>query len=719
MTSSINTSDVVDMIKRRAIAGERRSVADALVGRASRSLDLAVQKRIESRSLMQSIDDLVSSNLSRDNVENYLREIGRNEDDISRIMLIHDDMIGRNAQLNKMLDEMDVGGSELFTGHGSQGYMKMTEPERTGVIRQGYDKARSAIDNAMGKDDVIRGNSLNRSRKEVLRREGFPTEGYERASDAKRETMSSTQRLFSTDRVRPDLEQMRVTDGLRDRRGKNMATQIDSRIAAAAKENEVYGILADAKLENDVMGMVGRKLNKTPTKASLDANGEVLYTVKRMSGDVEYAIPRSADNWIKALDNSFKGGEAAGSILRGYDNLMGFWKRMATSLNIRFHVRNGMCNYFMAWSDDMGDIRGWEDGFRVLTRDEGSYKVAGEVMDGEKLRKEMMEFQVIKGEFGPAEIQDQLTRGMDASRTLWGKVSRAGDAAGGWTEDMSRASVYINARNKGMSQLESARQVDRTLYNYGSEALTSFERNVMKRAVPFYSWMRNNIPATMRRIAKNPGKQAGLLRAQRGMWDALGSEVDIESLPEYKQDTVPVKLPNGDIILVQPSMITTMDLSKVTDSNSLISQLTPMLGFPLEEIFGKDSFTGADLGEKERANGAIQWVDSVLYGNQYWEGLKDKLGMTERIDRYGDQNAYIAAPGRTSRFLDSAFPVVRSYGKGLDVYDEDQPFNLAAIAGLKAYPYDKQSEKEQATYRQLRAIEDELSEQRKDTEIRR
>src|SRR5207244_9530388 len=48
-----------------------------------------------------------------------------------------------------------------------------------------------------------------------------------------------------------------------------------------------------------------------------------------------------------------------------------------------------------------------------------------------------------------------------------------------------------------------ALQVKKVHYDYG--ALTQFERSVMRRVAPFYTWTRANVPAVIRQLGESPG----------------------------------------------------------------------------------------------------------------------------------------------------------------------------------------------------------------------
>lgn len=72
-------------------------------------------------------------------------------------------------------------------------------------------------------------------------------------------------------------------------------------------------------------------------------------------------------------------------------------------------------------------------------------------------------------------------------------------------EKFYRTSYFINGLRSGLSPDDAAKLVDETLFNYQG-SLTLFERRVMKRLAPFYSFQRNAIPLVLKSMLTEPGR---------------------------------------------------------------------------------------------------------------------------------------------------------------------------------------------------------------------
>lgn len=92
-----------------------------------------------------------------------------------------------------------------------------------------------------------------------------------------------------------------------------------------------------------------------------------------------------------------------------------------------------------------------------------------------------------------------------AERQSIGRVLRAGGSVGQNVEDFNRLSHFIEALKQGYSPEEAALSVKRWQFDYRPEAYTWAERNVMKRIIPFMSFMKNNLYLVASELSENPG----------------------------------------------------------------------------------------------------------------------------------------------------------------------------------------------------------------------
>ena len=121
------------------------------------------------------------------------------------------------------------------------------------------------------------------------------------------------------------------------------------------------------------------------------------------------------------------------------------------------------------------------------------------------------------------------------SRSAWRTGLGVGSDFNRHIEFTNRVPMYIYLRRKGFSSAEAASRVRDLQFDYGR--LAPFEKQFMRRAVPFYAFTRKMAPLFLTTLAERPGGLMGMtIRGSR-----LASEDKGAILPEYigGQTTLP------------------------------------------------------------------------------------------------------------------------------------------------------------------------------------
>jgi hypothetical protein len=112
-------------------------------------------------------------------------------------------------------------------------------------------------------------------------------------------------------------------------------------------------------------------------------------------------------------------------------------------------------------------------------------------------------------------------------------------------EDLPRVASAIYALQRGATWEQAAKKVADTHFDYGH--LTSFERNVARRILPFYTWSARNIPFTTKNVVAKPGKYANYQKIRENAAKMSGvDEQNAETRKLYADlEKAGVKLPKG------------------------------------------------------------------------------------------------------------------------------------------------------------------------------
>lgn len=200
-----------------------------------------------------------------------------------------------------------------------------------------------------------------------------------------------------------------------------------------------------------------------------------------------------------------------------------------------------------------------------------------------------------------AELNPLAIHGVGANTDVF-SLMRAGRRAGDLVEDLNRGSLFIELRSQGYTAEQAAMQVRAAHFDYA--ALTPFEKNVMRRVAPFYTWTRHNIPFQLEQLVTKPGgltasaiKAGASLRDREGFVpDYLGGGV---ALPlGQEKEGVQRYLTRLDLPFEQAfEPIQTGPKGLETTAMRLGGFLNPLIKGPIELATGKQLFTGRELGD--------------------------------------------------------------------------------------------------------------------------
>jgi hypothetical protein len=114
-------------------------------------------------------------------------------------------------------------------------------------------------------------------------------------------------------------------------------------------------------------------------------------------------------------------------------------------------------------------------------------------------------------------------------------LGRAGRVAGDVIEGRNRGEVFISALRQGYDEVEALKRANELHLDYSN--LSEFERNAMRKAIPFYSYNRQMVPQVFNELTSSPGGPlAQTIRATNSLADPN------EVTPEYIKDTVSLPL---------------------------------------------------------------------------------------------------------------------------------------------------------------------------------
>ena len=190
-------------------------------------------------------------------------------------------------------------------------------------------------------------------------------------------------------------------------------------------------------------------------------------------------------------------------------------------------------------------------------------------------------------------------------------------------EDQARlVSFFGNLKETG-DVIQAANRTKQFLFDYSN--ITEFERKVLRRVLPFYTFFRKNTELQVKTLLREPGKIAAEMRFVSNLGDALTDQEMTEEekalLPEWaKQSAIILKDRKGNDVEVLTGIETpTEAFFKQTTGQGLIGMVSPLIKYPVEMTTGYSFFRQKPISEITKADAFKNMPGPI----------KDFIGFTE------------------------------------------------------------------------------------------
>jgi hypothetical protein len=327
----------------------------------------------------------------------------------------------------------------------------------------------------------------------------------------------------------------------------------------------------------------------------------------------EYVVTKAVK---QALDRYKKltGDEGINAFIKAFDTAQSWWKR-TTLFSAPYHLRNAMGAMFNNYVGGMNPVS-----LAKYTK-EGYQNVYNAVVKGEEspLFREFREQGLGSsslsgiefartGEDAEKAIEKTVKKRSQFDGTLGGRVKaelkelknplnafETSREFGDFIDQTNRFAMYKWARDKGFSPEQAAKKVREVQFDYSRT--TPLEREVATRFIPFYRWMRNNLPFQIRQFINDPRKYANVNKLRLNATESAG--FDEEDVPDWmrEQFAIPV-LGDGGTGKALGLNLPVGDLTRVSDPlTMLLNSLTPLAKLPAELAMNRSTFYDRPIQE--------------------------------------------------------------------------------------------------------------------------
>lgn len=307
---------------------------------------------------------------------------------------------------------------------------------------------------------------------------------------------------------------------------------------------------------------------------------------------------------ITRVTSQYLNPQEARIFMRAFDVVQNSWKKWTLVLFPKYHLRNMVGNL---WNNHLAGVSVKSYPKAQAIQMYRKYKNTKGIMNKTVLTElkkfgitpQMADDYIIQAEktgvlgrgWYAADIETSIERTMKGQKGLIGR----GMAFGSTIENNARLAHFLDRLDKGDDAMSAAISVKKFLFDYGN--LTAFEKQVMKRLFPFYTWTRKNIPLQLEQIWKQPQKFAPLAAPLRNRdpQDLLRLKYARPQLYER----LPVELKRtADTVTYVPleGLIPVGDLAKMVRPQEIfIELLTPYLRAPIELTMNKSFYFESEI----------------------------------------------------------------------------------------------------------------------------
>ena len=427
-------------------------------------------------------------------------------------------------------------------------------------------------------------------------------------------------------------------------------------------------------------------------------------------------VRRQIEDTLEMMTGSVVGEKRLRDFMKVYDEIQNGWKAWTLGVRPAYHTRNALGNILNA-DDKLWDAEYHDTGYTMReivenAKDRGV--TAGHYAD-DIVRDQVKAQEAAAGMISP------LERGLGPDNP----IVKTGFAIGGTIEGNARYAVFLNAlaqikkdpskfkwtapdgskvalsdvgKNNwsmrvvddprgGKAQYQVPMTRDEAVFDIASQKVkeslfdyrdvSKFERNVLKRTMPFYTWTRKNIPAQLKHLVLNP-ERAEKLHLAKEQFEHETGDLTYSDYGKFWGDRVPIFLGKEKQGVVQAftalNVVPMADLQRMFRPGHLLTEMvTPLIKEPLEQIFNYDTFRKKPIVEV--SNTDMKDYLGIALPTRLWKLAQIIVPLTE-INRLNPANVF----GERSKDPDTGRITMTEAFGGLGARRESNPIDAPQLA---------------------------------------
>lgn len=379
----------------------------------------------------------------------------------------------------------------------------------------------------------------------------------------------------------------------------------------AALKREYNDMIPDEALS----GLGIRKEFFTPNNAYIPMTDEHVQAMYELLGKGEKRAPEVfmlRDEMMVKLnrESMIQKRMHQSQLLNVYDKFLIIYKMWNSAINPGFHFQNSASNAFqiyMSNSDAFLNPKKYKQAIDIFNNSNSSktIKMGDREITYKHIRELSEQYGLLDNTFFKKDVRFGVEDGGALKKKFGvsGKIDptdinefvpyKVGARVGSEIEGVQRLVLFVDCLENGSTIEEAISTVNKFLFDYSD--LTQFEKDYMKRIIPFYTFMRKNVPLQLEMMIDNPNLYRNV---DKGFdeWEAMSGDdyVPDSQRNEWRKDSIqmPFKI-DGEKIAFNPQL-PYQQLDRLAP-NRILGQSSPVIKTPIEAMTGKYLYTGIDI----------------------------------------------------------------------------------------------------------------------------
>jgi hypothetical protein len=328
-----------------------------------------------------------------------------------------------------------------------------------------------------------------------------------------------------------------------------------------------------------------------------------------------------------ALNVASKGDKELAPLLKVWNGVNNAFKKFST-LTPGFHIRNIVGNSTNMALSGMNPSQIPEYWAKARNIWNNADDLVAKYAKGALNADEAKQFDILK-QFYEGGFADALKKGYgleEVSDAVKEASKNPISKASNWSIDFNNKVdaynrlallMYANDNPKYLAKLGKDNAIDAVKYVLFDPNNISDAEQAIKRAIPFYTFTKQNLFFQASNLMKNTGKYKKLYKGFQNSYDDLDENAYYEYQKQGMQIPLPIQDSEGNQLFLKANLPVS-DLGEFLENpvQRIVSSTSPLIKTPFERVTGVDTFTGQELH-----------LDTL-------SGITDKLG----IDSGGARN---------------------------------------------------------------------------------